>query len=58
LQDEGRLVVPPAFIAESNLGNAVTGAPRFSYGISLCENNADEGDFITWLVALHHPTTL
>jgi len=58
LQDEGRLVVPPAFIAERNLGNAITGAPRFSYGISLCENNMGKGDFITWLVASHYPTTL
>jgi len=70
MQDEGRLVVPPAFIAllpfplgeglgvRAILACTITGETRFSYGLSLCENNAGKGDFITWLVVSHYPTTL
>jgi hypothetical protein len=60
LQDEGRLVVPPAFITLARaviLAGTVTGATRFSYGISLCENYSGKGDFITWLIVSHYPTT-
>jgi hypothetical protein len=40
------------------LACTITGATRFSYGVSLCENNVDEGDFIIWLIVSHYPTTL
>jgi len=64
LQDEGRLVVPPAFAAAQPMGYAttlvfaLTGDSRFSYGRNLCENYAGEGDFITGLIVSHYPTTL
>jgi hypothetical protein len=63
LQDEGRLVVPPAFviaylICATTLVFAVTGDSRFSYGLSLSEKNAGKGEFIIWLIVSHFPTTL
>jgi hypothetical protein len=70
LQDEGRLVVPPAFAYFLNLSIfrravkgwalvfALTGDSRFSYGQSLCENYTGKVDFITSLIVSHGPTTL
>jgi hypothetical protein len=74
MQDEGALVVPPAFITRktNDLRFAITGIPDLLYGKRLikrcpCGSNLglyyikttpDGVDFFTDLIASHHPAIL
>jgi hypothetical protein len=74
MQDEGALVVPPAFITRvpNDLRFAITGIPDLLYGKRLkerrpCRSNLglsyiqtvpDGGDFFSGHIASHQPTIL
>jgi hypothetical protein len=62
MQDEGALVVPPAFAVHHGLFNALSGVPGSLTIESLRErltpNGVDGGDFTACPAALHQPAAL
>jgi hypothetical protein len=62
MQDEGALVVPPAFAVHHGLIDALSGEPGSLTTESLRERltfrRVDGGDFTAWPTALHHPAAL